>query len=245
MPPGTSLDGHWEAPLAPWERRWVDRPKALVAPSSSPVPPSTGRAPCLRLSQAAQPGMMSDRRSGCCDFVADGGPDTRRRCAAGCISKQDKPPAALLLRTCRNDAAACRRSGCRHDGRMGNDRLGVGLDEFLDGPWHCGGSANSDAAGSRFGIDESPNRRRRCSGDGAATLRVWRDRPGRVSTALRRTREIAKTRAILGGETTTGTCKDLEDALEFAARGCVRSSIETQPLEAINDVFARLKRGDV
>ena len=42
-----------------------------------------------------------------------------------------------------------------------------------------------------------------------------------------------------------GTRKDLEEALDFAARGCVRAAIETQPLEAINDVFDRLKRGDV
>jgi alcohol dehydrogenase, propanol-preferring len=42
-----------------------------------------------------------------------------------------------------------------------------------------------------------------------------------------------------------GTRKDLEEALDFAARGCVKAAIETQPLEAINDVFARLKRGEV
>ncbi|HEY7033133.1 MAG TPA: alcohol dehydrogenase AdhP [Thermomicrobiales bacterium] len=42
-----------------------------------------------------------------------------------------------------------------------------------------------------------------------------------------------------------GTRKDLEEALDFAARGCVKAAIEVQPLEAINDVFARLKGGDV
>jgi propanol-preferring alcohol dehydrogenase len=42
-----------------------------------------------------------------------------------------------------------------------------------------------------------------------------------------------------------GTRKDLEEALDFAVRGCVKAAIETQPLEAINDVFDRLKRGDV
>jgi propanol-preferring alcohol dehydrogenase len=42
-----------------------------------------------------------------------------------------------------------------------------------------------------------------------------------------------------------GTRKDLQEALEFAALGRVKATIETQPLEAINDIFARLKRGDV
>jgi propanol-preferring alcohol dehydrogenase len=42
-----------------------------------------------------------------------------------------------------------------------------------------------------------------------------------------------------------GTRKDLEEALDFAARGCVKAAIEVQPLEAINDIFARLKAGDV
>lgn len=42
-----------------------------------------------------------------------------------------------------------------------------------------------------------------------------------------------------------GTRKDLEEALQFAAEGKVKATIERQPLEAINDIFARLKRGDV
>jgi propanol-preferring alcohol dehydrogenase len=42
-----------------------------------------------------------------------------------------------------------------------------------------------------------------------------------------------------------GTRIDLEEALAFAADGKVKSTIETQPLEAINDVFARLKQGKV
>ena len=42
-----------------------------------------------------------------------------------------------------------------------------------------------------------------------------------------------------------GTRKDMEEALEFAARGCVKAAIETQPLDAINDVLARLQHGDV
>jgi propanol-preferring alcohol dehydrogenase len=42
-----------------------------------------------------------------------------------------------------------------------------------------------------------------------------------------------------------GTRKDLQEALDFAARGCVSAAIETQPLEAINDVFARLKQGEI
>lgn len=42
-----------------------------------------------------------------------------------------------------------------------------------------------------------------------------------------------------------GTRKDLQEALQFAAEGKVRSSVEAQPLEAINTVFSRLRRGDV
>jgi alcohol dehydrogenase, propanol-preferring len=42
-----------------------------------------------------------------------------------------------------------------------------------------------------------------------------------------------------------GTRLDLEEALAFAAEGKVRATIETQPLEAINDVFQRLKSGTV
>lgn len=42
-----------------------------------------------------------------------------------------------------------------------------------------------------------------------------------------------------------GTRKDLQEALQFAAEGKIRSSVEAQPLEAVNTVFARLRRGDV
>jgi alcohol dehydrogenase, propanol-preferring len=37
----------------------------------------------------------------------------------------------------------------------------------------------------------------------------------------------------------------LKESLEFVSYGQVKATIETQPLEAINDVFARLKSGDV
>ena len=42
-----------------------------------------------------------------------------------------------------------------------------------------------------------------------------------------------------------GTRKDLAEALEFAARGKVKASFETQPLEEINRIFARLEKGHV
>jgi propanol-preferring alcohol dehydrogenase len=42
-----------------------------------------------------------------------------------------------------------------------------------------------------------------------------------------------------------GTRKDLEEALAFAAEGKVKASIELLPLESINDVLSRLKRGKV
>jgi len=42
-----------------------------------------------------------------------------------------------------------------------------------------------------------------------------------------------------------GTRLDLEEALAFAADGKVKATIETLPLESINDVFSRLKKGQV
>jgi propanol-preferring alcohol dehydrogenase len=42
-----------------------------------------------------------------------------------------------------------------------------------------------------------------------------------------------------------GTRKDLQDALQFAADGSVRATLETQPLDAINTVFTRLRHGAV
>ena len=42
-----------------------------------------------------------------------------------------------------------------------------------------------------------------------------------------------------------GTRKDLQEALQFAAEGKVRATIETQPLEAINTVLDRLRVGAV
>jgi propanol-preferring alcohol dehydrogenase len=42
-----------------------------------------------------------------------------------------------------------------------------------------------------------------------------------------------------------GTRKDLEEAIAFAAEGKVVANVEEQPLEAINDVFARMKAGKI
>jgi alcohol dehydrogenase, propanol-preferring len=42
-----------------------------------------------------------------------------------------------------------------------------------------------------------------------------------------------------------GTRKDLRESLDFAAAGLVRAAVEVQPLEAINDVFDRLQKGQV
>ena len=54
---------------------------------------------------------------------------------------------------------------------------------------------------------------------------------------------------VLNGNTIrgsiVGTRLDLEQALAFAAEGKVKATIETLPLERINDVFSRLKRGQV
>jgi propanol-preferring alcohol dehydrogenase len=42
-----------------------------------------------------------------------------------------------------------------------------------------------------------------------------------------------------------GTRLDLEEALAFAAEGKVKATIETVPLESVNDVLSRLKKGDI
>jgi propanol-preferring alcohol dehydrogenase len=42
-----------------------------------------------------------------------------------------------------------------------------------------------------------------------------------------------------------GTRKDLEESLQFAAEGKVKATVEAQPLDAINDIFQRLKHGQV
>lgn len=54
---------------------------------------------------------------------------------------------------------------------------------------------------------------------------------------------------VLNGHTIrgsiVGTRLDLEEALAFAGEGKVKATIETLPLESINDVFSRLKKGQV
>ncbi|NNM76447.1 alcohol dehydrogenase AdhP [Sphingomonas sp. ID1715] len=42
-----------------------------------------------------------------------------------------------------------------------------------------------------------------------------------------------------------GTRKDLEEAIAFAAEGRIVPNVEEKPLEAINDVFARMKAGKI
>lgn len=42
-----------------------------------------------------------------------------------------------------------------------------------------------------------------------------------------------------------GTRQDLKETLDFAAAGRIHAQVESQPLDAINEVFTRLKQGDV
>ncbi|KHF29430.1 Alcohol dehydrogenase [Anoxybacillus sp. BCO1] len=42
-----------------------------------------------------------------------------------------------------------------------------------------------------------------------------------------------------------GTRKDLQEALQFAAEGKVKTIVEVQPLENINDVFDRMLKGEI
>ncbi|HVP54920.1 MAG TPA: alcohol dehydrogenase AdhP [Candidatus Eisenbacteria bacterium] len=54
---------------------------------------------------------------------------------------------------------------------------------------------------------------------------------------------------VLNGQTIrgsiVGTRTDLEEALQFAAEGKVKATIEVLPLDSINDIFPRLKAGKV
>jgi alcohol dehydrogenase, propanol-preferring len=54
---------------------------------------------------------------------------------------------------------------------------------------------------------------------------------------------------VLNGQTVrgsiVGTRKDLDEALQFAAEGKVKATIEKQPLGSINGIFDRLKKGKV
>jgi propanol-preferring alcohol dehydrogenase len=42
-----------------------------------------------------------------------------------------------------------------------------------------------------------------------------------------------------------GTRKDLQEALQFAADGKVRTIVETAKLDEINDIFDKLEKGEI
>ncbi len=42
-----------------------------------------------------------------------------------------------------------------------------------------------------------------------------------------------------------GTRQDMQEAIDFAANGLVTAKIEKQPLDAINEIFARMKKGQI
>jgi len=56
--------------------------------------------------------------------------------------------------------------------------------------------------------------------------------------------------ALVNGElsirgSNVGTRQDLAEAIDFAARGLVASKVERQPLSAINEVFERMRKGQI
>jgi propanol-preferring alcohol dehydrogenase len=55
---------------------------------------------------------------------------------------------------------------------------------------------------------------------------------------------VVNAEATLRGSN-VGTRQDLQEAVDFAANGLVRAHITKEPLENINDIFARLKRGQI
>jgi alcohol dehydrogenase, propanol-preferring len=56
-------------------------------------------------------------------------------------------------------------------------------------------------------------------------------------------------KTVIGGITVrgsiVGTRLDLQEALEFAADGKVKATITTDRLENINDIFDRMRRGQI
>lgn len=42
-----------------------------------------------------------------------------------------------------------------------------------------------------------------------------------------------------------GTRKDMQEALEFAAQGKVKTNIETASLQSINEVFEKMEQGQI
>ena len=54
---------------------------------------------------------------------------------------------------------------------------------------------------------------------------------------------------VLAGQTVhgsiIGTRQDMDEAIQTAVKAGIRTTIEKQPLENINAIFARLKAGDV
>ena len=52
-------------------------------------------------------------------------------------------------------------------------------------------------------------------------------------------------REVQIGSSATGTRQDLREVLDLAAAGKVRCTIETRPLEAINDVFDEMREGRI
>lgn len=56
--------------------------------------------------------------------------------------------------------------------------------------------------------------------------------------------------AVVNGEASirgsnVGTRQDLQEAIDFAVRGLVKTRVEMQPLTAVNDIFARMKKGGI
>lgn len=65
--------------------------------------------------------------------------------------------------------------------------------------------------------------------------------PGSFATPIH---DVVLKRLTIRGSV-VGTRADLTEALEFAARGKVRATFETQPLEEINSVLERLSAGEI
>ena len=42
-----------------------------------------------------------------------------------------------------------------------------------------------------------------------------------------------------------GTRKDMQEALEFAAQGKVKTIIESTPLDSVNEVFDKMEKGQI
>jgi alcohol dehydrogenase, propanol-preferring len=73
----------------------------------------------------------------------------------------------------------------------------------------------------------------------------WIGLPGGKQDEIRMSiASVVNVEATIRGSN-VGTRQDLQEAVDFAANGLVRAHTAKEPLENINDIFARMKKGAI